>query len=119
MNREIITIENGIVSVPSSGKVSMTASEIASLFDVYVRTIDDHTKAILKSGVIQVDISPPATVNGNIIIPDIYGLDMIVALAFRIKSHKAEVFRNWLIKRAVRQPSVFIRWGHEREMGLN
>jgi len=79
MKREIITIENGIVFVLSSGNIRMTASEIASLFDVYVRTINDHTKAILKSGVIQADVSCPATVNRNTIMPDIYGIDIISA----------------------------------------
>ena len=118
MKREIITIENGIVSIPLSGEVKMTAFEIASLFDVYVRTIDNHTKAILKSGVIQVDVSCPATVIGNIIIPDIYGLDMIAALAFRIKSHKAKVFRSWTMRKMItntvgQQILMDIRWDNK------
>jgi hypothetical protein len=119
MKRKIIRIENGIVSVPQSGEVKMTASEIASLFDVYVRSINDHAKAILKSGIIQIDVSCPATVIGNTIMPDVYGLDMITALAFRIQSHKAEVFRSWLMKQAVKQPSVSIWWGNEQKICLN
>jgi len=115
MKREIIRIENGIVSLPQSGNVSMKAFEIASLFEVYVREINNHAKAILKSGIIQADVSCPATVIGNTIMPDVYGLDMITALAFRIQSHKAEVFRNWLIKQAVKQPQVFIEWGNSSE----
>ena len=119
MKRKIITIENGVVSVPQSGEIMMTAFEIASLFDVYVRTINNHAKAILKSGVIQPDVSCPATVIGNTIMPDVFGLDMITALAFRIKSYKAEIFRNWLIKKAVKQPPVFIRWGYKQKICLN
>jgi hypothetical protein len=119
MKRKLITIENGMVSVPQSGEVKMTASEIASLFDVYVREIYNHAKAVMKLEVIKVDVSCPATVIGNTIMPDIYGLDMIIALAFRIQSHKAEVFRSWLMKQAVKQPSVFVWWGNEQKICLN
>ena len=119
MKREIIIIDNGIVSIPQSGAIRMTAHEIASLFEVYILTINNHAKAILKSGVIQMDVSCPATVIGNTIMPDFYGLDMITALAFRIQSHKAEVFREWLIKKAVKQPPVFIRWEIKQKIGLN
>lgn len=113
MKRKIITIENGLVSVPQSGEVRMTTSEIAALFEVYVRTINDHAKGILKSGVIKADVSCPATVTGNAIIPDVYGLDMITALAFRLHSLKAEMFREWVLHRITAKfnplpPTLFI-----------
>jgi len=101
MKRKIIIIENGIVFVPQSGEINMTVSEIASLFDVYVREIYNHAKAIMKSGVIQVDVSVPLIVIGNTVMPDVYGLEMIVAFAFRIQSHNAEVFRKWLMRKMV------------------
>ena len=104
MKRKIITIENGLVSVPQSGEVRMTAFEIAALFEVYVRTINDHAKAILKSGIVKADVSCPATVAGNTLIPDVYGLDMITALAFRVHSPKAEMFREWVIRRIMVNP---------------
>jgi len=69
---QIIRIENGIVFVPLSGKVRITTFEVASLFDVYVRTINDHAKVILKSGVIQADVFCPATVIGNTIMPGLW-----------------------------------------------
>lgn len=113
MKREAITIENGLVSVPQSGEVRMTAFEIAALFEVYVRTINDHAKAILKSGVIKVDDSCTATVTGSSILPDVYGLDMITALAFRLHSPKAEIFRQWVLHRITSRfnplpPTLFI-----------
>ncbi|GHT36851.1 hypothetical protein AGMMS49574_29150 [Bacteroidia bacterium] len=101
---QIITIENGIISVPQSGEVMMTSFEIAALFGVYVRTINGHVKAILKSGVIRTDISCPATVTGNSVIPDVYGLDMITALAFRVHSPEAELFRERVIRRITANP---------------
>ena len=118
MKREIITIENGIVSVPQSGEIRMRAHEIASLFEVYTRAINNHAKAILKSGVIQPDTSCPATVIGNTIMPDFYGLDMITALAFRIQSRNAEVFREWLMRKTLtntvgQQILMNIRWDNK------
>ena len=102
MKRKIIRIENGVVSVPQSSEIKMTVSEIASLFDVYGRDIYSNVKAIMKQGVVQVDVSVPAVVAGNTVIPDVYGLEMIIALAFRIQSHKAEVFRKWLMKKIIK-----------------
>jgi len=119
MKRKIITIENGIVIVPKSGDIKMTASEIASLFDVYVREIYNHAKAIMKSEVIHVDVSVPLIVVGNSVIPDVYGLDMIIAIAFRIQSYNAKVFRNWLIRQAMKKPSALIWWGNEQKICFN
>jgi hypothetical protein len=104
MERKIITIENGLVSVPQS-EIRMTAVEIAALFEVYVRTINDQAKAILKSGVIKTVGSCTVTVTGNTIMPDVYGLDMITALAFWLHSPKAEMFREWVIRRITAKPS--------------
>jgi hypothetical protein len=35
------------------------------------------------------------------IYPDYYGLEMIIAVAFRVQSHNAGIFREWLIKKMV------------------
>jgi len=99
MKRKIITIENGVVSVPQSAEIKMSVSEIAFLFDVYEREIYSNVKAVMKQGLIHVNVSVPAVVAGNTVIPDVYGLEMIVALAFRIRSHKAHIFRKWLMKK--------------------
>lgn len=98
METNKITIEeNGHVCVPEN--VRMSSHEIATLFDVYVQTANTHIKAVLKSGVIKTDISCPATATGNTILPDTYGLDMVIALAFRIHSSKTGILRQWLIRR--------------------
>jgi hypothetical protein len=104
MKRTIVAIENGIVTVPQSGDIRMTAFEIAALFEVYVQTINSYVKVVLKSEVIRADISCPVTVTENILMPDVYGLDMITALAFRIHSPKAELLRNWVIRKISANP---------------
>ncbi|MBD8347879.1 virulence RhuM family protein [Dysgonomonas sp. HGC4] len=40
--------------------------------------------------------------------PDYYGLDMIIAVAFRIQSKKAEIFRDWLIQRATQNSTYTV-----------
>ena len=98
MKTHKITIEeNGAVSVPTN--VRMRSFEIAALLGVYTQTVDAHIRAILKSGVVGVDISGPATVAGNTVVPDFHGLEMVVALAFPIHSPQALRFREWVIRR--------------------
>ncbi len=93
-----------MVTVPQSGEVRMSAFEIAALFEVYVQTVNGGIKTILKSGIVKADIPCPVTVTGNTLIPDIYGLDMITALAFRVHSPKAELFRDWAIRKITANP---------------
>jgi hypothetical protein len=100
MENRIIRIENGIVSVPQSDEIRMTAFEIAALFEGYTQTVNANIKAVLKAGIIEVDISGTATVSENAVLPDVYGLEMIIALSFRIQSRNAEIFRNWLLGKA-------------------
>jgi hypothetical protein len=99
-NRGIISIvETGIVTV--SNEVRMTISEIADLFGIYYQTAKRHIRAIEKSAVAGGDEKMSCTVEGMIIYPDYYGLEMIIAVAFRVQSHNAEIFRNWLVRKAV------------------
>lgn len=106
MQKEKIRIsENGKVFVPDN--IQMRDFEIAELFGVFSQTIKANIRAILKSGVCEGDLSNGGTVVGNSIIPDYHGLDMITALAFRIQSPNAELFRQWAFRKmtAVQKPS--------------
>ena len=104
MKREAIIIENGLVSAPQS-EVRMTAIEIAALFEVYVQTVHTNIKAVLKSGIAKTDVSCAVIVTGNTLMPDVYGLDMITALAFKVHSPKAVIFRECVIRRMTAKPS--------------
>lgn len=100
--RGVITItENGIVAVP--GHVRMSVSDIADLFGIYYQTAKKLIRDIEKSGVVRGDDSTGGTVEGRKVHPDYYGLDMIIALAFRVQSKNATLFREWLCKKAVRK----------------
>ena len=101
---QIVTIENGIVSVPATnGNVWMTEYEIADLFQVFISAVIANRKAILKSGVLwKEDVCREIkTQNGSI---EQYNLEMIMALAFRIKSYRTEIFRNWMIRKLTTIP---------------
>jgi Virulence protein len=102
MSREIITIENGIVSIPASTEIWMTQHQLADLFQCFVGKINANIRAILKTGVL--DESKVCRiyhyVNGNFV--EQYNIEMIIALSFRIKSRNAEVFRKYIIGKFVR-----------------
>ena len=104
MTREIVTIENGIVSIPATnGNVWMTEYEIADLFQVFISAVIANRKAILKSGAFwKEDVCREVkTQNGSI---EQYNLEMIIALSFRTKSYRTEIFRNWMIRKLTTMP---------------
>ena len=100
MTTQPITIENGQVTIrPTANGVWLTQSQIADLFGVFIATVNANIRAILKSGVLREDrvVRRTRCRNGNIV--ERYNLEMITALAFRLKSENAEVFRRWIVER--------------------
>jgi hypothetical protein len=100
-----ITIENGQVSIPQSGEIWMAAWEIAQLFDCFIAKISTNVRSILKNEVFhKSDICRMYHYkNGDSV--EQYNLVMITALAFRIKTRNAEIFRNFIIKKALTDTS--------------
>jgi hypothetical protein len=101
MENRKITIENGIVHIPSETKMSIP--EIANLFGIYYQTAKRFIRDVEKSGVAGGDYSLSCTVEGEKIYPDYYGLEMVIAIAFRVQSVNAEVLRRWIYRRAERR----------------
>lgn len=96
-----ITIENGLVTIrPTTNGVWITQAQIADLFGVFTAAVSMNIRAMLKSGVLHEDsvVRRTRCRKGNIVAR--YSLEMIMALAFRLKSENAEVFRRWIIERA-------------------
>jgi len=126
MKREIITItitdEGAIIAPENLSQVRMTFVEIAELFGIYYQTAKRHIRAIEQAGVAEGDYSMTCMADIHGVHPEYYGLEMITAVAFRVSTRNAEIFRRWLMERAM-QPnhrplppiSVFIP---ERENGL-
>ena len=100
MKREKITIsENGVITLPSNPTktIWMQDFEIAELFGVMLSTIKSNIRTILKSGVVKTDLQHGGVVYGNHILPDYFSLDMIMAIAFRINSLNAKLFREYIL----------------------
>lgn len=99
MERGTITINRSSVTV--TGNVWMADYEIAELFGVTFSAVSSNIKIIYKSGVLkECDTYQYIHLeNGNR--ADAYNMEMITALAFRLNSLPAKVFRGWIIKKAV------------------
>ena len=105
MENSMIKIESGIVQIPQSTGIWMTQHQLADLFQCFVGKINANVRAILKTGVLD-----EANVcrthyykNGNFV--EEYNMEMIIALSFRIQSRNAEVFRNFIMKKAATDTS--------------
>lgn len=100
MKREIIkTDESGSLILPTdTNRIAMTEYEIAELFGVIVPTVRAAIKAVYRSGVIREGDAKRylRTANGNII--EVYSLETIVALAFRVDSFGANKVREYLFR---------------------
>ncbi|OPY57167.1 MAG: hypothetical protein A4E55_01824 [Pelotomaculum sp. PtaU1.Bin035] len=79
---------------------------MAELFQVGVNTINYHIKEIYKEG----ELAPEATIRKYRIVQaegnrqveryiDYYSLDMIIAVGYRVRSHRGTQFRQWATER--------------------
>ena len=98
MKRGIITINNGVVGIPTA-PVWMMQEEIADMFNVYGRDIRRAINAVYKDGA----LSESETLryirldeHRNI---DAYSIEMIIAIAFRINSKETFAFRRYIMNR--------------------
>lgn len=100
MKRGIITIDRGgRIAIPVNPQ--MTDFEIAELFGVFASKVKANISSLLKSNISQDECLDGGVVIGKTIYPLYYGLEMIIALSFRIDSANAKVFRKWVLKRII------------------
>ncbi len=78
----------------------MTQHQLADLFGVFVAAIGANVRAILKSEVLDERRVVRQRTYKDGSFTTLYNLEMITALAFRLKSHKAEAFRKWIVRQA-------------------
>ena len=102
MKRKKITISSrGSIIVPD--EVRMSIGEIADLFGIFYQTVKRNIRAIEKSGITSGDSSMSCIVEGQKVYPEYYGLEMVIAVAFRVKSHNTMLLRRWITKRLLSQ----------------
>lgn len=94
-----------ILFEPINGTVWLRKAELPSLFGVRVQTIQTCLNSILKESVVCVEetCKYELYVSGNRVRYDVreVNLDVIIAIAFRIRSLQTEVLRDWFIQRCL------------------
>ena len=101
--RNIITMDGqGNIFLPNDiGATAMTEWEICELFGVIVPTVRAGIKALCKSGVLSVyDIRRIIRISDRYS-AEVYNLETIAALAFRIESFGAAKVRKVLLERII------------------
>ena len=99
MKRDKITISENTVIVTGSN-IWMTEAEIVELFGTTAAAVSSAIKVIVKSDVLN-DYEVCKCIrldSGNS--ADVYNMEVVVALAFRLTTYPASVFRKWLVKTA-------------------
>ena len=115
MKRNIIKItEHGTITIPSE-TVWMSEAELVSLFGVIAPSVRAAIKAVYKSGILKEHEEQRYIHLSDKIGMDIYCLEMVVALAFRIHSYGAERVRNAVIEKLYlrkEKTSIFFSLGN-------
>lgn len=98
MKREIITIDdNGEIHIPSA-HVWMSACEIADLLGVFSGTVNAQIKAIFREELLM-ETEAVRTIRSEWGFIDLYSMEMIAMLSFRITTPQAKYLRKWIIGR--------------------
>ena len=97
MERGIITIsEGGVVSMPTA-PVWMTQFEIADLFGVFSCNVRKAIHSIYKNKELNEADTMKYVRQADGISYDVYSLEMVIAIAFRICSKNSMLFRQFVI----------------------
>ena len=111
-----ISIEYNTVTVTpgADGDVWLTPSEIARMFEVFVSAVTSNIRAIYKHGALRMS----ETSNLPTAHAELYNLEMISALAFRVDTPQSAAFRRWLIRRPY-SPMVVLKVSQEERTVVN
>lgn len=94
MERGIITIsENGVVTMPTA-PVWMTQQEMSDAFNVFGCDIRRAIRAIYKNMELLESDTMRYVRQGNGISYDVYSLEMVIAIAFRLRTKECMAFRQ-------------------------
>ena len=109
MERGIITInENGAVTMPTA-PVWMTQQEMSDAFNVFGCHIRKAVHAIYKNMELLEEETMRHVRQDNGINYDVYSLEMVIAVSFKLRNREAMTFRKFIVGRlytASREKSV-------------
>ena len=99
MERGIITIsENGAVTIPTV-PVWMTQQEMSDAFNVFGCDIRKAVHAIYKNGELLESDTMRYVRQDNGISYDVYSLEMVIAVAFKLRGRESMAFRRFIMGR--------------------
>lgn len=99
MERGIITIsKNGVVAMPTA-PVWMTMQEMADLFMVFCFDIRKAVRAIYKNHELLEEKTKRYIRQDDGTCYEVYSLEMVIALAFRLRSRECVAFRKFVMDR--------------------
>ncbi|HCO67675.1 MAG TPA: hypothetical protein DIT04_07975, partial [Dysgonomonas sp.] len=96
-NKQEFIVEAKLIN----GTLWLSKWQMATLFNVYTKTIESNLKAIFKAGLLrenEVSHTVRHINNGHESEEIIYNLETIIFVGFRIASFEAKAFREWVIK---------------------
>ena len=97
MERGIITItENGVVAMPTA-PVWMTQQEMSDAFNVFGCHIRKAVHAIYKNGELLESETKRYIRQDNGINYDVYSLEIVIAVSFKLRSRESMVFRRFIM----------------------
>ncbi len=97
MSREIITIsETGAITIPAAS-VWMTQFEIADLFGAFSCDIRKAVRAIYKNKELNETDTMKYVRQPDGISYDVYNIEVVIAVAFKICSRESALFRRFVI----------------------
>lgn len=97
MGRGIITIsENGVVTMPTA-PVWMTQQEMSDAFNVFGCHIRKAVHAIYKNMELLEEETMRHVRQDNGINYDVYSLEMVIAVSFKLRSRESMVFRRFIM----------------------
>ena len=102
MKRDIIIIDNKAVSV-TGNDVWMAATEIAGLFHTTVPGVNAALKPGRKADVLNDYQVCRYMQLENGLYADVYALEIIIPVAFRLNTYNTHLFRTWLVGKALSQ----------------
>ena len=100
MKRDIIIIEDKTVCV-TGNEVWMTAGEIAEEFHATVPAVNAAIKAVRKSDVLNDYEVCRYMQLENRLYADVYALEIIIPVAFRLNTYNTHLFRTWLVRKVL------------------
>ena len=116
----IITIsENGAVVVPH--RVCMKDFDIAHLLGITYPAVRGKIRTLLKSGRYEYYGCGGEIMRNGMIMQEIFGLDMVIAVAFQVNTYQADIFKKYVMRKILKGESlpIFISMGNAQSRDIN